>query len=92
VRFVGWISLKHAGEAPDIEIGYRLMFHARGHGCATELARAMLRRGFDELRLPPIIRVTGEGNQRASAAHRRRTLPQRCPTIPSSHRLGRTNP
>jgi RimJ/RimL family protein N-acetyltransferase len=46
VRFAGWISLKHAGEAPDIEIGYRLMFHAWGHGFATELARAMLRRGI----------------------------------------------
>ncbi len=45
-RFVGWVSLKHCGDSPDIEVGYRLMVHAWGQGFATELARAMLRRGF----------------------------------------------
>ena len=61
-RFVGWISLKHCGDSPDIEIGYRLMHHAWGQGFATELARAMLRRGFDELGLARIIGVTDAGN------------------------------
>lgn len=57
-RFVGWVSLKHAGESPDIEVGYRLVPGAWGQGFATELARAMLRRGFDELGLARIIGVT----------------------------------
>jgi len=61
-RFVGWVSLKHAGDSPDIEIGYRLMPHAWGRGIATELARAMARRGFDELGLERIIGVTHPDN------------------------------
>ena len=31
-RFVGWVSLKYAGDAPDIEIGYRLLPEAWGQG------------------------------------------------------------
>lgn len=62
-RFVGWVSLKHAGDAPDIEIGYRLMHDAWGQGYATELARAMLRRGFRDLRLSRIIGVTHPDNR-----------------------------
>jgi RimJ/RimL family protein N-acetyltransferase len=57
-RFVGWVSLKHAGDAPDIEVGYRLLPQAWGRGYATELARAMLARGFGELRLARIIGIT----------------------------------
>ena len=61
-RFVGWVSLKHAGSAPDIEIGYRLMPHAWGQGIATELARAMVQRGFAEVGLDRIIGVTHPDN------------------------------
>lgn len=60
--FVGWVSLKHCGDAPDIEVGYRLMHDAWGHGFATELASAMLRRGFADLRLARIIGVTHPDN------------------------------
>jgi [ribosomal protein S5]-alanine N-acetyltransferase len=61
-RFCGWVSLKHADTSPDIEIGYRLMHHAWGQGFATELARAMVRRGFDGLALERIIGVTDPDN------------------------------
>ncbi|HEX4884184.1 MAG TPA: GNAT family N-acetyltransferase [Casimicrobiaceae bacterium] len=61
-RFVGWVSLKHAGESPDIEVGYRLLPEAWGLGFATELARAMLARGFDELRLDRVIGITHPEN------------------------------
>jgi RimJ/RimL family protein N-acetyltransferase len=61
-RFVGWVSLKHAGASPDIEIGYRLMPHAWGQGIATELATAMVRRGFAEVGLDRIIGVTHPDN------------------------------
>jgi RimJ/RimL family protein N-acetyltransferase len=60
--FIGWASLKHAGESPDIEIGYRLRPDAWGFGFATELARAMRSRGFDELALDRIIGVTHPDN------------------------------
>ena len=62
-RFIGWISLKHAGESPDIEIGYRLVRAAWGMGFATELARAMSTRGFDVLKLARIIGVTHPDNR-----------------------------
>jgi RimJ/RimL family protein N-acetyltransferase len=61
-RFVGWVSLKPCGDSPDIEIGYRLMHDAWGQGFATELARAMVRRGFDEVGLERIIGVTHPDN------------------------------
>lgn len=61
-RFIGWASLKHAGESPDIEIGYRLLHEAWGQGFATELVRAMLRRGFEERGLARIIGVTHPDN------------------------------
>lgn len=60
--FVGWVSLKHAGESPDIEVGYRLRPDAWGFGFATELARAMLLRGFGQLGLDRIIGVTHADN------------------------------
>ena len=61
-RFIGWVSLKHAGESPDIEVGYRLVRAAWGLGFATELARAMVARGFDVLNLARIIGVTHPDN------------------------------
>jgi [ribosomal protein S5]-alanine N-acetyltransferase len=61
-RFIGWVSLKHAGASPDIETGYRLRPEAWGQGFATELARAMLERGFGELGIERIIGVTHPDN------------------------------
>ena len=60
--FVGWVSLKPCGDSTDIEVGYRLMHDAWGRGYATELARAMLRRGFDDVGLDRIIGVTHPDN------------------------------
>ena len=62
-RFVGWVSLKFAGDSRDVEIGYRLVFDAWGSGFATELARTMLERGFDVLKLDRIIGVTHPDNR-----------------------------
>jgi RimJ/RimL family protein N-acetyltransferase len=61
-RFVGWVSLKFAGESPDVEVGYRLVADAWGFGFATELARAMLERGFARLQLDRIIGVAHPDN------------------------------
>jgi RimJ/RimL family protein N-acetyltransferase len=60
--FVGWVSLKPCGDSTDIEVGYRLLHDAWGHGFATELTRAMLHRGFDEVGLDRIIAVTHPDN------------------------------
>ena len=61
--FVGWFSLKYAGESPDIEIGYWLVPGAWGRGFATEGAQALVDYGFDDLGLDRIIGVTHPGNQ-----------------------------
>ena len=61
-RFVGWVSLKFAGDSSDVEVGYRLVPAAWGVGFATELARSMLDRGFDLLELRRIIGVTHPDN------------------------------
>lgn len=61
-RFIGWVSLKPCGDSSDIEVGYRLVHDAWGHGFATELARAMVRRGFEEVGLERIIGVTHPEN------------------------------
>ena len=60
--FVGWFSLKYAGKASDIEIGYRLAPDAWGLGFATEGAAALRDYGFDDLGLERIIGVTHPGN------------------------------
>ena len=61
-RFIGWVSLKFAGESPDVEIGYRYIHDAWGYGYATEAATAMLQRGFDVVGLGRIIGVTHPEN------------------------------
>ena len=60
--FVGWFSLKYAGKASDIEIGYRLAPDAWGLGFATEGAAALRDYGFDDLGLERIIGVTHPDN------------------------------
>jgi ribosomal-protein-alanine N-acetyltransferase len=45
------------GIGPSIELGYRYAKQHWGKGYATEAARAMLQRGFDELNLPEIAAI-----------------------------------
>lgn len=55
---------------PCVEIGWRLDRKAWGRGYATEAARAVLRDGFDRLRLPEIVAFTTKpnaGSQRVMA-------------------------
>jgi len=61
-QFIGWVSLKFAGESPDVEVGYRYVHDAWGHGFATEAATRMLERGFEMLGLQRIIGVTHPDN------------------------------
>ncbi len=60
--FIGWCSLKYIPRTPDIEVGYRFVHDAWGHGYATECALAMVRYGFVTLTLDRIIGVTDPGN------------------------------
>lgn len=61
-QFIGWVSLKFAGDSPDVEVGYRYVHDAWGHGFATEAATRMLERGFEVVGLERIIGVTHPQN------------------------------
>ena len=61
--FIGWFALNYAGKSTDIEVGYRLLPRAWGHGFATEGAKALVDYGFDDLGLHRIIGVTHPGNK-----------------------------
>jgi ribosomal-protein-alanine N-acetyltransferase len=50
------------GKGPGIEIAYHFRRDVWGRGYATEAARAVLRYGFDELKLPRIIALVDEEN------------------------------
>lgn len=61
-QFIGWVSLKFAGESTDVEVGYRYVPDAWGQGFATEAAARMLEHGFDVVGLQRIIGVTHPQN------------------------------
>ena len=60
--FIGWACLKYTPPTCDVEVGYRLLHAAWGHGYATELASALIRYGFGTLTLDRIIGVTHPDN------------------------------
>ena len=61
-RFVGGCGLFPVLEGADIEIAYRLPHEAWGQGYATEMARAVLAHGFDNLGLTRIVGLTWPEN------------------------------
>jgi RimJ/RimL family protein N-acetyltransferase len=60
--FAGWFSLRPAtsvGLDPgDVELGYRLLPSHWGRGLATDGARLLVRRAFEELALPRVVATT----------------------------------
>ena len=60
--FIGWGCLKYTPPTCDVEVGYRLLPGAWGHGYATEIATSLVRYGFETLTLDRIIGVTHPGN------------------------------
>ncbi len=66
-RVVGTIILQHVQEGyaeplEEIEIGWHLARDAWGQGYASEAARALLRHGFEDLRITEILAVLGKEN------------------------------
>lgn len=57
-RFVGLHLLNNIQGETDIQVGYVLVREAWGSGYATEMARALLRYGFESLRLERICAIT----------------------------------
>ncbi len=62
-RFLGWFQfVPRTDEALEIELGYRLRRPAWGKGYATEGARALIRKGFTELRAERVVAETMTAN------------------------------
>jgi len=55
---VGLHLLNHIQGEAHIQVGYQLLPPYWGRGYATEMARAVLRYGFEALRLPRIVAIT----------------------------------
>jgi len=68
-EFIGFIGMLHtpfeSHFTPCVEIGWRLGPEFWGQGLATEGAQAVLRFGFDELKLPEIVALTVPANRRS---------------------------
>ncbi len=67
--FIGFVGLMHqtyaTGFDPFIDIGWRLLPEAWGHGFATEGATACLDFAFSELNLPEIYAIAPELNKKS---------------------------
>jgi RimJ/RimL family protein N-acetyltransferase len=59
---IGAAGLQHLEGGPEIEVGYRFLKEHWGRGYATEVARASLAFGFDEVGLERIVAVALETN------------------------------
>lgn len=68
-EFVGRVGLHHPEGWPDLELGWMLMPGQRGHGYATEAARAALDFAFNKLHAPhaiSLIRVENSASERVA--------------------------
>jgi RimJ/RimL family protein N-acetyltransferase len=70
-RFVGYVGIMPIWPshpvAPGLEIGWRLIRQAWGHGYATEAARAVLRDGFSRCGFGEVLSYTDATNRRSQA-------------------------
>lgn len=62
MQFVGWSGLAYLPEFDEIDLGYRFLPTFWGLGIATEASRAILRYGFDTLKLEKIIAIAMKEN------------------------------
>jgi len=71
---LGWGALKNLDTTEEIEVGYGLRRSAWGRGVATEVARRLIRYGFEELRLERIVGVTHPDNVASQSVLRKAGL------------------
>jgi RimJ/RimL family protein N-acetyltransferase len=65
-RYLGWVILYPLrGWEPDVEIGWRLVRDAWGHGYATEAARAIMDHAFGTVGLDRVVAVLDVDNDRS---------------------------
>ena len=74
-QFLGFVGIKEvrfeAHFTPAIEIGWRMVPEAWGHGYATEGARACLHQAFTELKAPEVVSFTPTTNTPSEAVMKR---------------------
>jgi RimJ/RimL family protein N-acetyltransferase len=63
-QFLGWFHFRPGpdGDITNIDLGYRLLRSAWGHGYATEGSRALIRMGFTDLRIRRVFAHTMTAN------------------------------
>ncbi|MGW4499643.1 GNAT family N-acetyltransferase [Micromonospora sp. NPDC004336] len=66
-RYVGHAEIKRTDEVDGHEIVYALVKPAWGAGLGTELARALVRYGFDTLDLPRVYATVADANHASLA-------------------------
>lgn len=98
-ELAGFVGLKYqdfdAPFAPCHEVGWRLASRHWGRGLASEGARAALRFGFVQLRLPEIVSFTVAENLRSRRVMERLGMVRdpggdfAHPALPADHRLSR---
>ncbi len=71
---LGYAGLQHLEGGKDVEIGYYLARRAWGNGLASELARELVRFGFENLVLPRILAVVRPENDASKAVLRKAGL------------------
>ncbi|SEM32016.1 Protein N-acetyltransferase, RimJ/RimL family [Aquimarina amphilecti] len=62
-KFVGWAGLAYLPEFDEIDLGYRFLPEYWGLGIATEASHAILKYGFDFLKLKKIIAIAFKDNE-----------------------------
>jgi ribosomal-protein-alanine N-acetyltransferase len=73
--YLGWCGLKYFPETKEVDLGYRFMRKFWGQGFATEASQAILKYGFEELKLHRILA---------------RAMPANLPSIKVLQKLGMT--
>ena len=63
MQFVGWAGLAYLPEFDEVDIGYRFLPEFWGQGLATEASFAILKYGFDQLKLERIVAMAMEENK-----------------------------
>ncbi len=63
MQFVGWAGLAYLPEFDEIDLGYRFFPKYWGLGIATEASQAILKHGFEVLKLKKIIAIAMKENK-----------------------------
>src|SRR3712207_6757897 len=61
-EFLGYAGLQHLEDGPDVELAHYLGRRAWGRGLGTEVAAAVLRHAFGDLRLRRVVAVVRPEN------------------------------